>query len=55
MTPATSLRAEPVERFPPEIATTASLRVQAVAVFAALVLLRLALAALLPIVKDETY
>ena len=55
MTPATSLRAEPVERFPPEIATTASLRVQAVAVFAALVLLRLALAALLPIVQDETY
>jgi 4-amino-4-deoxy-L-arabinose transferase-like glycosyltransferase len=55
VTPARSLRAEPVDWFPPESTATVSLRAQAAAVFAAVVLLRLALAALLPIVKDETY
>ena len=55
MTPARSLRAEPVDWSPPERAATVSPRAQAAAVFAAVVLLRLALAALLPVVRDETY
>ena len=55
MTPARSLPAKPVDCSPPERTATISLRAQAAAVFAAVVLLRHALAALLPIVKDETY
>ena len=55
MTPARSLRTEPVDWLPPQRTATVSLRAQAAAVFAAVVLLRLALAALLPIVQDETY
>src|SRR5262249_25797425 len=40
---------------PPQRTAAISLRAQAVAIFAAVVLLRFALAALLPIVQDETY
>jgi 4-amino-4-deoxy-L-arabinose transferase-like glycosyltransferase len=55
VTPARSLPAEPVDWSPPERTATVSPRAQTAAVFAAVVLLRLALAALLPIVQDETY
>ena len=55
MTPARTLSATPVSSFPPAGTAAAGSRAQAAAVFGAVVLLRLALAVLLPVVRDETY